>query len=151
MKIEYQPIGIVHSPFKGLQEVPRQSYLAKDAKGTVEIYPEFEPGLKDLDGFSHIALVCHFHMSIDYRLHVVPSRDTESRGLFSTCSPKRPNPIGISIVLLNKIENNILLISGIDILDGTPVIDIKPYTNEFENYTDVQSGWIKQVRDEAGK
>jgi len=143
MKIEYQPIGIVHSPFKELQEVPRQSYLAKDVKGTVEVYPEFEPGLKDLDGFSHIVLVCHFHMSIDYRLHVVPSKDTELRGLFSTCSPKRPNPIGISIVLLNKIENNILLISGIDILDGTPVIDIKPYTNEFENFTNVQIGWIK--------
>ena len=146
MKIEYQSIGVVHSTFKELQKVPNQSYYAKDVNGTVEVYPEFEPGLKDLDGFSHLFLICHFHMTADYRLHIVPSADTELRGLFATRSPKRPNPIGISIVRLNKIEKNILFISDLDTLDGTPVIDIKPYVAEFERFTNVRVGWMKSAR-----
>jgi tRNA-Thr(GGU) m(6)t(6)A37 methyltransferase TsaA len=146
MRIEYQSIGVVRSPFKELQKVPNQSYYAKDVEGTVEVYPEFEAGLKDLDGFSHLFLICHFHMTTDYRLHIVPSADTELRGLFATRSPKRPNPIGISIVRLNKIEKNILFISDLDILDGTPVIDIKPYVAEFERFTNVRVGWMKSAR-----
>jgi tRNA-Thr(GGU) m(6)t(6)A37 methyltransferase TsaA len=141
MRIEYKPIGFVHSPFKSLKEIPSQPHYAKDINGQVEIVPEFEPGLKDLDGFSHIILVCHFQMSSEFRLQVVPSGETETRGLFSTRSPNRPNPIGVSIVRLKKIKNNILLISDLDILDGTPVIDLKPYVREFEKLSDVRSGW----------
>lgn len=141
MKIEYEPIGFVRSPYKNLKEIPNQPHYAKDITGQVEIFPEYEPGLKDLDGFSHLILVCHFHMSSEFRLQVVPSGETEIRGLFSTRSPNRPNPVGISIVRLKKIEKNILLISDLDILDGTPVIDLKPYVREFEKLSDVRNGW----------
>ncbi|MGB5849332.1 MAG: tRNA (N6-threonylcarbamoyladenosine(37)-N6)-methyltransferase TrmO [Ignavibacteriaceae bacterium] len=141
MKIEYEPIGFVRSPYKNLKEIPNQPHYAKDITGQVEIFPEYELGLKDLDGFSHLILVCHFHMSSEFRLQVVPSRETEIRGLFSTRSPNRPNPVGISIVRLKKIEKNILLISDLDILDGTPVIDLKPYVGEFEKLSDVSIGW----------
>jgi tRNA-Thr(GGU) m(6)t(6)A37 methyltransferase TsaA len=141
MKIEYEPIGFVRSPYKNLKEIPHQPHYAKDITGQVEIFPEYEPGLKDLDGFSHLILVCHFHMSSEFRLQVVPSGETEIRGLFSTRSPNRPNPVGISIVRLKKIEKNILLISDLDILDGTPIIDLKPYVSEFEKLSDVRNGW----------
>ncbi len=147
MKIEYEPIGFVRSPYKDLKEIPRQPYFAKGKTGQVEIFPEYESGLRDLDGFSHIILVCHFHMSSEYRLQVVPSDETEIRGLFATRSPNRPNPVGISIVRLNKIENNILLISDLDILDGTPVIDLKPYVREFEKLSEVRNGWIDAGKD----
>jgi tRNA-Thr(GGU) m(6)t(6)A37 methyltransferase TsaA len=141
MKIEYEPIGFVRSPYKNLKEIPNQPHYAKDITGQVEIFPEYEPGLKDLDGFSHLILVCHFHMSSEFRLQVVPSGETGIRGLFSTRSPNRPNPVGISIVRLKKIEKNILLISDLDILDGTPIIDLKPYVSEFEKLSDVRNGW----------
>jgi len=141
MKIEYRPIGLVRSPYNNLKEIPNQPDLAKDITGQVEILPEFELGLKDLDGFSHIILVCHFHMSSQFCLQIVPSDETEMRGLFSTRSPNRPNPVGISIVRLKRIEKNILIISDLDILDGTPVIDLKPYVREFEKLSAVRSGW----------
>ncbi len=140
MKIEYGPIGFVRSPYKNLEEIPNQPHYAKDIAGQVEIFPEFELGLKDLGGFSHVILICHFHRSIEFRLQVVPSGETEIRGLFSTRSPNRPNPVGISIVRLKRIEKNILLISDLDILDGTPVIDLKPYVNEFEKLSDIRVG-----------
>ena len=146
MKIEYEPIGFVGSPYKNLKEIPNQPHYAKDINGQVEIYPEFELGLKDLGGFSHLILVCHFHMSSEFRLQIVPSGETEIRGLFSTRSPNRPNPVGISIVRLIKIENNILLISDLDILDGTPVIDLKPYVSEFEKLSEVRKGWIDVMK-----
>jgi len=141
MKIEYEPIGFVRSPYKNLKEIPNQPHYAKDITGQVEIFPEYESGLKDLDGFSHLILVCHFHRSLEFRLQVVPSGETETRGLFSTRSPNRPNPVGISIVRLKKIENNILFISDLDILDGTPIIDLKPYVREFEKLSKVRDGW----------
>ncbi len=146
MKIEYEPIGIVHSPYKNLEGIPNQPHYAKSITGQVEIFPEFELGLKDLDGFSHVILVCHFHRSSGFCLQVVPSGETETRGLFSTRSPNRPNPVGISIVRLVKIENNILLISDLDILDGTPVIDLKPYVREFEKLSRVRDGWNDVIK-----
>ncbi len=141
MKIEYKPIGFVRSPFKNLKEIPNQPHYAKHITGQVEIFPEYKSGLKDLGGFSHLVLVCHFHMSSKFHLQVVPSGETETRGLFSTRSPNRPNPVGISIVRLKKIEDNILHISDLDILDGTPVIDLKPYVREFEKLSKVRNGW----------
>lgn len=141
MKIEYKPIGVVSSPYRNLKEIPNQPHYAKDIAGQVEIFPEYRSGLKDLDGFSHLILVCHFHMSSVFSLQIVPSGESDMRGLFATRSPNRPNPVGISIVRLIKIEDNILHISDLDILDGTPVIDVKPYIREFENLSDVRIGW----------
>ena len=142
MKIEYNPIGIVHSPFKDPNNTPKQPSKSEGTKGFVEVYQTFQSGLSDLDGFSHIILLCHFHKISDYKLFVVPSGEKESRGLFSTRSPNRPNPIGFSVVRLNEIIDNRIMISGMDILDGTPVLDIKPYFREFESDKDIKTGWM---------
>jgi tRNA-Thr(GGU) m(6)t(6)A37 methyltransferase TsaA len=144
MKIEYNSIGIVHTPFKDLNNIPNQPSEAEGTKGVVEVYPTFQKGLKDLDGFSHIILLCHFHKISEYNLYVVPSGETKSRGLFATRSPKRPNPIGFSVVRLNEIHENRLMISDLDILDGTPVLDIKPYFREFESDVYIKTGWLEK-------
>ena len=146
MKIEYQPIGFVHSPFKKLEDIPDQPYFAKDIQATVEVLPDFQEGLQDLDGFSHIILLCHFHLMEGYRLRMIPSKETHLRGLFATRSPRRPNPIGLSIVRLDAVEDNILSISEVDILNDTPVLDIKPYVGEFDRLKDARFGWLESVR-----
>ncbi len=146
MKIEYSPIGIVHSPFKDLNSIPRQPSQAKGTKAVVEVYPEFYKGLKDLDGFSHIILLCHFHKISGYSLEAFPPLDSQSRGLFATRSPNRPNPIGLSVVQLDAINENNLIISNLDILDGTPVLDIKPYFREFDLDENIRMGWIEKTR-----
>jgi tRNA-Thr(GGU) m(6)t(6)A37 methyltransferase TsaA len=142
MKIEYKPIGIVHTPFQELKGMPNQPSKSKGVNGIVEVYPEFQEGLRDLDGFSHIILLCHFHKISEYKLTVTPSEETVVRGLFATRSPRRPNPIGFSVVQLDKVQENQLMISDLDILDGTPVIDIKPYFREFDANKEIKTGWI---------
>jgi tRNA-Thr(GGU) m(6)t(6)A37 methyltransferase TsaA len=142
MKIEYNSIGVVHSPFKDLNNMPNQPSKAKGTTGVVELYPAFQKGLKDLDGFSHIILLCHFHKVSEYNLRVVPSGETKLRGLFATRSPRRPNPIGFSVVRLQKILENRLMISDLDILDGAPVLDIKPYFQEFKSNKNIKTGWL---------
>lgn len=102
--------------------------------------------MKDLDGFSHIILLYHFHRSQGFKPHVVPFMDSQPRGLFATRATKRPNPIGLSVVQLNKIEDGVLHVQNVDILDGTPLLDIKPYVPEFDTQPDVQTGWLEQVR-----
>ena len=144
MKIEYNPIGIVHTPFKDLNNIPDQPSKGEGTKGIVEVYPKFQKGLKDLDGFSHIILLCHLHKISEYNLYVVPSGETKSRGLFATRSPRRPNPVGFSVVRLNEIHENRLMISDLDILDGTPVLDIKPYFREFESNMNIKTGWLEK-------
>jgi len=104
MKIEYAPIGMIHSPFSKLEGMPIQPTGAAGIKGTVLVFEDFQPGLIDLDGFSHIILLYHLHRSCGFKLHVVPFMDSESRGLFATRAPKRPNSIGISVVRLEKVE-----------------------------------------------
>lgn len=146
MKIEYKPIGIVHSPFKEPEGTPIQPSRAKNAEGTVEVFEEFVEGLQDLDGFSHIILLCHLHKARSYRLKVVPFLDTQLRGLFATRAPSRPNPIGLSVVELLGIDGNTLTIQGVDFLDGTPVLDIKPYVGEFDDRGQTRAGWLEQVR-----
>lgn len=146
MRIEYQPIGLVHSPFEDVEGIPIQPSRAKGVKGTVEVFQEFADGLSDLDGFSHIILLYHLHKSVDYRLKVVPFLDTEPRGLFATRAPSRPNPIGLSVVRLLGINENRLFIEGVDILNGTPVLDIKPYVGEFDGHGKVRIGWLESVR-----
>ena len=144
MKIEYKPIGTVFSPFKNFRDAPKQPSESQGAQGVVELLPEFQKGLRDLEAFSHIILLCHFHRITDYQMDVVPWGEAETRGLFATRSPKRPNPIGFSVVSLTAVEENRLMISDLDILDGTPVLDIKPYFREFGPDKVIKTGWIKR-------
>ena len=147
MKVEFTPIGIIHSPFMELEDMPIQPTGAAGAKGTVELLEAFHPGLKDLEGFSHIILLYYFHHSHSFNLHVVPFLDSKPRGLFATRAPKRPNPIGLSIVQLNKIEDGLLHIQNVDILDGTPLLDIKPYVPAFDAQVEVRTGWLEKARE----
>jgi len=145
MKIEYTPIGIVHTPFLESEGMPIQPAGAVGVKGTVEVFEAFQQGLKDLDGFSHIVLLCHFHRSRGFNLHVIPFLDSEMRGLFATRAPRRPNPIGLSVVQLDKIENGVLYIQNVDILNGTPLLDIKPYVPEFDTQVKCRTGWLEKT------
>jgi len=143
--IEYSAIGFVHSPFETTEGTPIQPSRAKKAKGTVELFAEYAAGLSDLDGFSHIILLCHLHESRSYRLKVTPFLDVKPRGLFATRAPNRPNPIGLSVVKLLGIDGNILRIEDVDILDQTPVLDIKPYVGEFDHRDDLRMGWLENA------
>ena len=135
-----KPIGIVHSPFKNKDETPIQS-ARSEAPGKVEIFPEFATGLQDLDGFSHLILLYAFHQSSHYDLLVQPFLDDQQHGLFATRYPSRPNPIGLSVVRLKACHENILDIEGVDVLDGTPLLDIKPYIPDFDSFTNLKTGW----------
>ena len=147
MIIEYKPIGVVHSPFSVQEGTPIQPSRSNGARATVEVFPEFVEGLSDLDGFSHIILLCHLHRSTGWRPKVVPFLDTEPRGLFATRAPCRPNPIGLSVVTLLAVEGNVLSVENIDLLDGTPVLDIKPFVGEFDDRSNVRTGWLEAARD----
>jgi len=149
--IKYVPIGIIHSPFKKPEGMPIQPTGASGVAGTVEIFEEFQEGLKDLEGFSHITLLYHFHLSRGFIPPVVPFMDSEPRGLFATRAPKRPNPIGLSVVRLEKITGNILHIVNVDILDGTPLLDIKPYVPEFDAPGKVRTGWLEKASNTVKK
>jgi tRNA-Thr(GGU) m(6)t(6)A37 methyltransferase TsaA len=144
--VEYTPIGIVHSPFLERKGTPIQPSRSEGARGSVEVFAEYAEALSDLDGFSHIILLCHLHRSTTWRPKVVPFLDTEPRGLFATRAPCRPNPIGLSVVNLLAIEGNVLTIENVDLLDGTPVLDIKPYVGEFDDRTNVRTGWLEAAR-----
>lgn len=140
MKID--PIGIIHSPFKSKEDTPIQPFKSK-AIGKVEVFKRYQNGLQDIEGFSHLILVYRFHKSRGFKLLVKPFLDDNLRGLFATRAPRRPNQIGISVVkLLNK-RNNILTVKGIDALDNTPLLDIKPYVPEFASMVKVRVGWLK--------
>ena len=144
--VEYKPIGVVHSPFLEMKGTPIQPSRAGGVRGTVEVFPDFAEGLSDLNGFSHIILLCHLHRSTTWRLKVIPYLDTEPRGLFATRAPCRPNPIGLSVVNLLAINGNVLSIENLDLLDGTPVLDIKPFVGEFDDHSGVRIGWLESVR-----
>ena len=145
MKIEFTSIGIIHSPFTEPEDMPIQPAGARGVKGSVEVFEDFQSGLQDLDGFSHIILLYHFHRSRGFKLKVVPFMDSVLHGLFATRAPRRPNPIGLSVVRLDKIEAGVLHIRNIDILDNTPLLDIKPYVPEFDVQTNVRTGWLEKV------
>ena len=151
MRIEYKPIGIIHTPFKRPEGMPVQPAGGAGIRGTVEIFPEYEEGLKDLDGFSHVILLYHFHRSEGFKMRVVPYMDSRLRGLFATRAPKRPNPIGLSLVGLRKIEGAMLHIENVDILDGTPLLDIKPYVPEFDRQAKIRTGWLEEARKAVSK
>jgi tRNA-Thr(GGU) m(6)t(6)A37 methyltransferase TsaA len=145
MRFVANPIGVIHTPFTDLEGMPIQPAGAAGVKGTVEVFEKYRPGLKDLEGFSHIILIYHFHGSSGFELQVVPFLDSEPRGLFATRAPKRPNPIGLSVVQLDKVENGILHIQNVDILDNTPLLDIKPYVPEFDAPKEVRTGWLAKA------
>lgn len=143
-EIRFTPIGVIHSPFKDIKGTPIQTSRAKGVRGSVEIEPEYCDGLKDIEGFSHIILIYHFHLSRGYSLEVKPFLDENLRGVFATRAPKRPNPIGISIVRLLKVEGGTIQIEDVDIVDGTPLLDIKPYVPEFDIKRAGQIGWLSK-------
>ena len=149
--MKLKPIGIIHTPFSDLAGMPIQPAGAAGVKGTVEVFAEFQPGLKDLDGFSHILLLYVFHRSEGFKLQVVPFMDSVPRGLFATRAPKRPNPIGLSVVRLHRVDNGVLHVHDVDILDGTPLLDIKPFVPEFDSPTCVRTGWLEHGRRTVNK
>lgn len=152
MSIIYEPIGTIHSPFSRIEDMPIQPAGALGVRGTVEVFAEFAEGLKDLDGFSHLALLYHFHRVRQARLVVVPFLDKEERGVFATRAPTRPNPIGISVVELLHIEGGVVLhIQNVDVLDGTPLLDIKPYVPQFDHFEVERTGWLEAARGTAAK
>ena len=146
MKFNFSPIGIIHSPYAEPVGIPIQGVFAGDATGAVEVFPEFNAGLADLDGFSHIILLYGFHLSNGYTLTCKPFLDIQARGVFATRAPRRPNPIGLSVVRLLGIEGRVLRIADIDIVDKTPLLDIKPYIPDFDMRTGVRTGWYEQAR-----
>jgi tRNA-Thr(GGU) m(6)t(6)A37 methyltransferase TsaA len=149
MEIVFQSIGFIYSPFKELVGMPIQPTGAKGIRGKVEVFPEYMEGLTDLGGFSHIILLYYFHKTKKTKLLVTPFLDTFPRGIFATRAPSRPNPIGLSIVKLQYVEDNILYIENVDVLDGTPLLDIKPYVPEFDHYREVRMGWLEQSKGEV--
>ena len=144
--VTFHSIGTVHTPFKSPDGMPVQASRSENAPGTVVVDEEYAEGLADLDGFSHIVLVCHLHLARPYKLKVIPFLDDVPRGLFATRAPSRPNPIGISVVALEKIEGNTLHIRGVDLVDGTPLLDIKPYVGEFDKPVETRFGWFEAAR-----
>ena len=143
--IKYDPIGIIPSPYNEIEGMPIQPCAATGVRGTIEINPEYAGGLKDLDGFSHIILIYHLHASKGFSLEVIPFLDDPPKGVFATRAPQRPNPIGLSIVKLIEVRGNILHIENVDILDNTPLLDIKPYVSQFDDRIRLKwGGTLKQ-------
>jgi len=140
--MKVKPIGLIRTPFKDKKEVPIQPFKSK-AIGKIEVYKQYQQGLQDINGFSHLLLIFRFHKSRGYKLLVKPFLDTQMHGLFSTRAPRRPNQIGISVVKLLNRKNNILTVKGIDVIDKTPLLDIKPYVPEFAATEKVRIGWLK--------
>ncbi len=143
-EIKLKPIGIIHTPYKEPKGIPIQGKFEKGITGKVELFPEYKQGLKDIEGFSHIILIYHFDRSKDEKLISKPFLEDESHGIFAIRGPHRPNHIGFSIVKLKKIENNIVTFSEVDILDGTPLLDIKPYVSHFDSRENVKNGWLEK-------
>lgn len=142
MTIEYEPIGVIHTPFTVASGMPRNPAAARDVAGTVEIDPRHAAGLKDLDGFSHIILLFHCHRSEGYQLVFAPPGHSEAHGVFATRSPRRPNPIGLSVVRLDRIDGNRLEVRGVDMVDGTPLLDLKPYLPSIDVADEIRTGWL---------
>ncbi|QTA85483.1 tRNA (N6-threonylcarbamoyladenosine(37)-N6)-methyltransferase TrmO [Desulfonema magnum] len=146
-KIEYMPIGVIHSPFKTPEGTPIQPAGGAGVEAVVEIFPEYVEGLDDLEQFSHIILIYHFHMSKKFSLKVKPFLDDAFHGLFATRAPARPNPVGISVVRLLRVDKGCLHIQDIDMLDATPVLDVKPYIPKFDIRKVEKTGWVETQTD----
>ena len=149
--VSYRPIGIIHSGHTTAENTPIQPVFAEGCEGRVEVFPEFAEGLKDIEGFSHIYLLYHFDRAGQMRLTIKPFLQDVQRGLFATRAPCRPNPIGLSIVELVRREGNTLHVRNVDILDGTPLLDIKPYTARFDRFDTTGNGWQDDIDEETAR
>ena len=150
--IKFNPIGTIRTPFKDTQGMPIQPAGAQEICGTIELLPEYAAGVQDLRGFSHIILLYVFHLSGSFSLMVTPFMDSVPRGVFATRAPNRPNPIGLSVVRLVRVDDTKLHIEGIDVLDGTPLLDIKPYVPEFDHpFGTVRTGWLEKSKQQVSE
>jgi len=147
--VTYEPIGIIHTPFRDKASTPIQGVFNPDSTGEVEVFPQYVDGLKDITGFSHLILIYHFHLSEGYSLITRPFLDNEGKGIFSIRHFNRPNPIGISVVRLDQVKGNILTIGEVDIIDGTPLLDIKPYVPDFDIRHEVRKGGYEHARNRS--
>ena len=138
-------IGIIRSPFKEAAGIPIQPVFADGAEGTVEVFPQYADGLNDLEGFERVWLIYWLHKAPPGPLRVIPFRDTVARGVFATRAPCRPNAIGLSCVRLLSVAENRLTIGGVDILDGTPLLDMKPYIPKYDSFPESRAGWCDQT------
>ena len=143
-EIKLKPIGIIHTPYKEPKGIPIQGKFEKGVTGKVELFPEYKQGLKDIEGFSHIVLIYYFDRSKKEELLSKPFLEDEEHGIFAIRSPHRPNHIGLSIVKLEKVKKNVITFSEVDILDGTPLLDIKPYVSHFDSRENVKNGWLEK-------
>ncbi|MFW9873765.1 MAG: tRNA (N6-threonylcarbamoyladenosine(37)-N6)-methyltransferase TrmO [Candidatus Thorarchaeota archaeon] len=142
-KICFKPIGIIHTPFKSLKGIPIQSSMSS-TKGTIEIFPEYVAGLKDLSGFSHLYCIYFFDMvKLPVPLQSKPFLDNKKKGVFAIRTPFRPNPLGLSILKILDLKGNKIQVSNVDILDKTPILDLKPYVPQFDNIKSTKIGWLK--------
>ena len=144
MDIHFTSIGTVSSPFKSPVDAPIQPKGAQGIRGAITISKELEDGLRDIEGFSHLYIFYLFHQSESFDLEVTPFMDDTSHGVFATRAPRRPNQLGMSIVKLVEKKENVLIIEDVDMIDGTPIIDIKPYAPQFDERKNVQTGWLKK-------
>ena len=143
MVLTFKPIGTIHSPYKEKRGVPIQGIFDPESKGRIDIFEEFEPGLKDIEGFSHLILLYLFDRSKGYNLICKPYMEDKNHGVFATRAPKRPNPIGLSVVRLEKREGPILYVAEVDILDETPLLDIKPFIPDIDHRENARVGWLE--------
>jgi len=143
--ITYHPIGVIRSPHTVRAETPIQPVYARGVEGRAEVFPEFADGLADLEGFSHVILLYHFHHAGPAKLTVTPFLEDTEHGVFATRAPCRPNPIGLSVVRLVRREGTVLHLADVDVLDGTPLLDVKPYIERFDRRDGVRSGWQDRV------
>jgi len=142
--INFHPIGTIYTPFNEKVNTPIQPSSAVGVEGKIEIFSEYAVGLKDIEGFSHLIILYYFHLSEGYKLEVRPFLDDELHGVFATRAPKRPNGIGLSVVKLKKVEGSTLYIEDIDAINGTPLLDIKPYVPQFFVAENVKIGWLSK-------
>ena len=143
-KITVQPIGVIHTPYKTTEGMPIQGAFEEQVTGTAELFQKYKKGLKDVEGFSHLILVYHFDRAKGEKLVGRPFLEDEEHGIFAIRSPMRPNHIGVSIVKVQKVEGNVITFSEVDILDGTPLLDIKPYVAYFDSRQDTRNGWLEK-------
>jgi len=143
-KIKLSYIGIIHTPYKRPQGIPIQGKFDKNIMGTLEIFPEYRKGLKDIEGFSHLILIYYFNRSKEEKLRGKPFLENKEHGIFAIRSPHRPNHLGFSIVKVERIKGNSVTFSEVDILDDTPLLDIKPYVSYFDSRKNVKNGWIER-------
>jgi tRNA-Thr(GGU) m(6)t(6)A37 methyltransferase TsaA len=142
--ITYQSLGVVRSPFRDPVGMPIQAVAAQGVLGTLELDPAYEAGLRDIDGFSHLIVIYHLHLSRPGSLLVTPFLDTQPHGIFATRSPQRPNAIGLSVVRLIRVEGARLHVEDVDMVDGTPILDLKPYVPQFDDRPAERIGWFAQ-------